>query len=278
MLSKVLCAPVARAGLLRLLSVCTMLTLAATAANAAAIKQSWNGYHWARTGPLVIGLGDDVGSAWDGYIRTAATKWTAAKNIDFTVVPGTTAPATCAAVYGGVQVCNGNYGATGWLGYASVWTGGGYIVMATVKLNDYYFSQPQYNTAAWRTMVACQEIGHTLGLAHTNTVKTDKNTGSCMDYSNDPTGKLGTNGTLANLAPNSVDFAALNAIYATVNTTQLPYTKPTYFAADGYTIEGADTEVGFSLVPEPASWAMLIAGFGMVGGGMRRRERVLAAA
>ncbi|QXQ08555.1 PEPxxWA-CTERM sorting domain-containing protein [Sphingosinicellaceae bacterium] len=126
-------------------------------------------------------------------------------------------------------------------------------------------------------MVACQEIGHTLGLAHTNEVKTDKNTGSCMDYTNDPTGTRGTNGTLANTAPNSVDFAALNAIYATVNTTQLPYTKPTYFAGHGYTIDGNDADVGFSLVPEPASWALLVAGFGMVGANLRRRERPVAA-
>ena len=93
----------------------------------AAIKQSWNGYHWARTGPLVIGLGDNVGKAWDSYVRTAATKWSAAKNIDFTVVAGKSPTSTCAAVYGGVQVCSGNYGKTGWLGYASVWTGGGKI-------------------------------------------------------------------------------------------------------------------------------------------------------
>ena len=30
-------------------------------------------------------------------------------------------------------------------------------------------------------------------------------------------------------------------------------------------------------VPEPASWAMMIAGFGLVGAAMRRREAFLAA-
>jgi hypothetical protein len=31
-------------------------------------------------------------------------------------------------------------------------------------------------------------------------------------------------------------------------------------------------------VPEPASWAMLIAGFGLVGGTMRRQRKVAAVA
>ena len=244
---------------------------------AEAVTQSWNGYHWARTGPLVIGLGDNVGTVWDNYLRTAATQWTAAKNIDFTVTTGKATSSACNPVYGGVQVCDANYGATGWLGYATVWTAGGFIVQATVKMNDYYFSQANYNNSAWRTMTMCQEIGHTLGLAHTNTVTTDKNTGSCMDYTNDPTGTKGSNGTLANLQPNKVDFTALNGIYATVNTTQLAYTKPTYWSGEGFSVGGVDVDRGGSFVPEPATWTMLIAGFGLIGGAMRRRRVPLTA-
>lgn len=37
------------------------------------------------------------------------------------------------------------------------------------------------------------------------------------------------------------------------------------------------TQVPGSTVPEPASWAMLIAGFGLVGAAMRRRKAALAA-
>jgi hypothetical protein len=246
------------------------------AAPVQAVTQSWNGYHWARTGPLVIGLGDNVGSAWDKYLRSAATQWTATKNIDFTVMTGKSSSA-CKPVYGGVQVCNSNYGSTGWLGYATVWTAGGFIVQATVKMNDYYFNQSNYNTTAWRMMTMCQEIGHTLGLAHTNTITTNKNTGSCMDYTNDPTGTRGSNGTLANLAPNSVDFTALNGIYATVNKTQLPYTKPTYWSGEGYSIDGVEVDSGGSFVPEPAAWTMLITGFGLIGSAMRRRRVPLTA-
>ncbi len=243
-----------------------------------ALTQSWNNYRWARTGPLDIGVGDNVGAGWDNYLRSAATSWTAAKNIDYTVTSGATNASACKAVYGGVQVCNGNYGSTGWLGYTTVWQAGGFIVQATVKLNDFYFNQANYNTSAWRMMTMCQELGHSLGLDHINTINTNPNTGSCMDYTNDPSGTRGTNGTLANTAPNKTDFNALNGIYATVNATQLAYTKPTYWAGAGVWIDGVGVDAGGSLVPEPTTWMMLITGFGLVGATMRRRQPGLARA
>ena len=39
--------------------------------------------------------------------------------------------------------------------------------------------------------------------------------------------------------------------------------QPAYFALDN---------ISLSAVPEPATWAMMIGGFGMVGGAMRRRR------
>lgn len=242
---------------------------------AAALTQSWGGYHWARTGNLTIGLGDNVGTAWDGYLRTAATQWSADPVIDFVVTAGATSASSCGALYGSVQVCNASYGATGWLGIASIWASGSHIIQGTVKLNDYYFAQSKYNTASWRSMVTCQEIGHTIGLDHTNTIFTNLNTGSCMDYSNDPSGTRGTNGTLANTKPNSVDFAALAGIYAHLDGSQLGQTKPTYFGLHAFNIDGSDSEFGFSLVPEPSSWAMMIFGFGVAGTAMRRRPAAL---
>ena len=48
---------------------------------------------------------------------------------------------------GRMEVCNGSYGSTGWLGIAQIWlTSGSHITQATTKLNDTYFDTPAYNT------------------------------------------------------------------------------------------------------------------------------------
>ena len=251
---------------------CLMVCATCSTVPAAALTQSWNGYHWARTGPLMIGLGDNVSSVWDPYLSLAAADWSKAKNIDFRLQAGTSRSLACTASYGNVQVCNGDYGATGWLGIANVWlTGGKLIVQGTVKLNDYYFSQARYNTTAFRSFVTCQEVGHTLGLTHTNVAFTNPNTGSCMDYTNDPSGLRGTNGTRANTRPNHVDFAALRDNYKKLDARQLYQTMPRYFGTHAYGVDGAIEETLVSLVPEPTSWMLMIAGFGLIGGTMRRR-------
>jgi len=252
--------------------------LAAAAPASALLPQSWNGYHWARTGALAITLGSNVNSTWAPYVATAATQWSADQHIDFIQSPGMTAPSTCAPVYGTVQVCNGNYGATGWLGYATVWTSGSsYIVEGTVKLNDYYFNQSKYNNVGYRSLVACQEIGHTLGLAHADVTYTNANLGTCMDYTNDPTGTKGTNGSLSNMAASATDFLHLDAIYAVLDTTQLLYTKPQYVTSDGFQVPGTpDVDSDPRPLPEPSSWAMMLGGFGALGMAMRRRKQEAA--
>lgn len=63
-------------------------------------------------------------------------------------------------------MCNDSYRPNGWLGLATVYTSGDHITAATTKVNDTYFSLPQYDTDAWRQMVMCQEIGHDFGLGH----------------------------------------------------------------------------------------------------------------
>jgi hypothetical protein len=94
------------------------------------------------------------------------------------------------------------------VGLASINIAGGtHITAGTTKLNDTYFTVPQYNTPDERAHVMCQEIGHDFGLGHTSEDGSSQQT--CMDYSTDP------NST----SPNAHDYAQLESIYAHVDTT-----------------------------------------------------------
>jgi hypothetical protein len=57
--------------------------------------------------------------------------------------------------------------ADGW-GIATIWANGDHITQATDQAHDSYHDVAPYNTAPWRALVACQEIGHDFGLAHQN--------------------------------------------------------------------------------------------------------------
>ena len=111
----------------------------------------------------------------------------------------------CRPTLGRDEVCDANYGQNGWLGVATIWLTGSHITQGTVKLNDTYFNTPTYNTPAWRNLVSCQEVGHTLGLDHQDTNFNNANLGTCMDYTNDPS---------TNQYPNQHDYDELNTIYS----------------------------------------------------------------
>ncbi len=219
----------------------------ALTAGLASANHSWGGYHWARTAnPLALKLGDNVTAAWDGVLASASTDWSVSDVLNTTVVAGQSNPKNCKATSGRVEVCNSKYGNNGWLGIASIWASGTHITQGTVKLNDTYFATPKYNTAAWRQMVVCQEIGHTFGLDHQDENFTNINLGTCMDYTNDPTGLAGTNGTLANLQPNAHDYDELDTIYSHLDTTNTAFSS---------TKNAAPAEVNTS---EPGEWGKLV--------------------
>jgi hypothetical protein len=134
--------------------------------------------------------------------------------LDTTIVAGKTKRSNYRPTSGRVEVCNYRYGSNGWLGLAQIWISGSHIVQGTTKVNDTYFNRARYNTPAWRNLVMCQEVGHTLGLDHQDEAHSNTNLGTCMDYTNDPSGTLGTNGTLSNEHPNAHDYEELEAIYA----------------------------------------------------------------
>jgi len=196
----------------RLLLTVFVLVILAAVPTVTLASHSWGGYHWARTSnPFTLKLGDNVTTAWDSYLNTSVSDWSASSVLNLTKVAGSANPKTCKATAGMVQVCNAKYGNNGWLGIAGISiTGGTHITQAYVKLNDTYFNTAQYNTSAWRNMVMCQEIGHTFGLDHQDENFNNANLGTCMDYTNDPS---------TNQHPNSHDFAELVTIYSHLDTT-----------------------------------------------------------
>ena len=172
----------------------------------ASASHSWHGYHWARSSnPFTVKLGDNVTSVWQSHLRTTSSDWTKSRVLNTKIVNGQTSRQRCGPTHGRVEVCNYRYGSTGWLGIASVWVNGKHITQGTVKLNDTYFQTSKYNTSAWRNLVSCQEVGHTLGLAHQDENFNNKNLGTCMDYTSRPK---------SNQHSNRHDYSELAKIYS----------------------------------------------------------------
>jgi hypothetical protein len=193
-----------------------LTALAAASAAALAIpasaNHSWNNYHWQRAPGAQIEprVGFNLTGKWPTYSPRVVADWNKSNFIESPSGVGSTNPKNCKAVAGTIQVCNSRYGQTGWLGIAQIWLSGGHIVQGITKLNDTYFDTAKYDTAGWRRMVYCQEVGHDYGLGHVNENFEDKNTGSCMDYTNDPARNDG-DGT--NEYPNQHDYDQLTTIY-----------------------------------------------------------------
>jgi hypothetical protein len=192
-----------------LLALLTVLLGAALWPSPIRADHSWGPYHWERfTDPVALEVGDNVSPVWDAFLEEAIDDWNVSDRLSLLGVFGGTNPKNCRPVAGRIEVCNAAYGNTGWLGVAQIWVSGGHITQATTKLNDTYFNLPFYNTAAWRRFVMCQEVGHAFGLDHQDENFDDANLGSCMDYTNNPSGPP------SNEHPNAHDYAELDTIYS----------------------------------------------------------------
>lgn len=210
------------------MKISTKLALAAAVALGAiapaSASHSWNGYHWAGNGSSValrvnLSIASKWGSATTGAVGGSITDWKQSSELSLTAQAVSRDPKKCSPIAGQVLVCNAAYGRRGWLGIASIWLQSGtkHITQATTKLNDSYHDYAPYNSAAWRSLVACQEIGHDWGLDHQDETFDNRNLGTCMDYTNAPAGgRLQPNGFdygPSNEHPNSHDYAELSTIY-----------------------------------------------------------------
>lgn len=191
--------------------------------SAARANHSWGSYHWARTAnPFGLKLGDNLTANWDSYLVTTSSDWSLSSVLDTAIVPGGTAAKNCKPSAGRVEVCNSKYGRNGWLGIAQIWASGNHITQGVTKMNDTYFATAAYNTPAWKNLVLCQEVGHTLGLDHQDEDFNNPNLGTCMDYTSDPS---------SNQHPNAHDYEQLELIYNhldgfTTLTASLPNSRP----------------------------------------------------
>ena len=202
---------------------------------------SWSGYHWAGNGSnITLKVNKALTGSWPTAVDGAITDWDVSSELTLTPQIASVNTRKCNPIAGQILVCNDSYGQRGWLGIASIWLTSGHISQGTTKLNDTYFNMAQYNTPAWRAMVACQEIGHDFGLNHQDEVFSNPNLGSCMDYTNDPDGG-GAYGP-SNVSPNQHDYDMLNTIYN---------------HNDGFTTASAATNFGIRQlgrpVPQPVS-------------------------
>jgi len=112
----------------------------------------------------------------------------------------------CDRVRNKVKVCNGDYGVQDWKGICKVYLEFGYISAATVQLNDFFFKDNADPDDMQYTM--CHELGHSLGLQHTDEDFYNKDLGNCMDYSTNPS---------ANMRPDDGLFQLLFSLYGEVN-------------------------------------------------------------
>lgn len=228
------------------MSLVALIAATAIAVPAAVLaSHSWGGYHWARTSnPFTLKVGDNVTSAWDSYLNTTIADWSVSTVADLVKVAGTQNVKRCGGTTGRVEVCNAKYGNTGWLGIAGISiTGGTHITKGYVKLNDTYFASGSYNTPAWRNLVSCQEVGHTLGLGHVDENFTNPNQNTCMDYTNSPE---------SNQHPNAHDYQMLETLYAHLDST-------TTISASLPSGRGATSIVDQLDQNHPAAWGRLVA-------------------
>lgn len=135
----------------------TALLLAANLRVAGA--HQWSNYHWHKTGSRIVIQNYNYAAHYAEAEAARQDGWNKISilynyNVNY---------------HTDVSVFDGNFGATGWAGLATIdLTSGGHITHGHARVNTYYPMSSSYKQG-----VFCQELGHVWGLDHSAT-------GDCM--------------------------------------------------------------------------------------------------
>lgn len=166
-----------------------------------------DGLRWKQKNGLSLRLENNLDETWQAEFDEAVKNWgdSDPRIVSFETYSGR--EGSCAPRQGGnvMVVCSENSGDNGMLGINTImFDDRGNIITSVASMNEYYLTNADWPA---RLYTMCHEIGHGLGLAHTDENPYNKDTGECMDYTDNPEN---------NMFPGPSNFAILEDKYGTV--------------------------------------------------------------
>jgi len=164
--------------------------------------------HWPRGGNgLTITVINALSDEWQNTFALATEDWTNGEPDAIEIIEETAAyDRDCEAPDGKVVVCNGDYGDSKWRGVnEALLDYKGDMVSSSARMNEYYLLN--MGLGAWQYTM-CHELGHTLGLGHTDENFDNADLGNCMDY---------TNNLNVNKHPDNTNYELLFSLYGPVS-------------------------------------------------------------
>ncbi|KAL7466577.1 hypothetical protein ACHAXS_006861 [Conticribra weissflogii] len=157
----------------------------------------------------------DAESHWNEFFEAAVSDWDNGDPdaVTLYVRQGGDYDPECRAIRRAMKVCNGNYGPTDWRGVNQILLQDEYIITSLAKMNDYYL---EGTTNAQKQYTMCHELGHGLGLGHTDENFHNRDLGNCMDYTERPQN---------NMHPDESNFETLVGLYGNVDGTSVRVAK-----------------------------------------------------